>query len=67
MQQRSVEVSRPHATEVSRPHPVEVSGPPLVEVNSSCRAQLVLKSSARPVELSSSLQFNSSVQSARLS
>ena len=67
MQQRSVEVNRPHATKVSIPHPVEVSRPRPVEVNSSCRAQLVLKSSAHPVELSSSLQFNSSVQSARLS
>ena len=60
MQQRSVEVSIPHAAEVSRPHAAEVSRPRPIEVSRSCRAQLVMLSSAHPFQVSSSVQVSSS-------
>ena len=72
MQQRLVEVSRPHAAEVSRPyaaevsrpHPVEVSRPHTVEVSRPHTAEVIR---ARLVELNCScraqlVQFRSARQ-----
>ena len=50
----AAEVSRPHAEGISRPHAKGVSRPHPEKVNKACLVELVMQSSACPVELSSS-------------